>query len=37
VLVAAIVVAVRACAAIVLPDSAVNVLAVNTKSLAPPI
>ena len=28
-------VAVRACAAIVLPDSAVNVLAVITKSLAP--
>ena len=32
-----IVVAVRACAAIVLPDSAVNVLAVNTKSFAPAI
>jgi len=30
-----IVVAVSACAAIVLPDSAVNVLAVITKSLAP--
>ena len=31
------VVAVKACAAIVLPDSAVKVLAVITKSLAPAI
>ena len=33
--VAVMLVAVRACAAIVLPDSAVNVLAVITKSFAP--